>query len=72
MNSDGSLQTRLTNNAANDFAAVFTWENFILFETDRDGNTEVYRMDSDGQNLIDLTNNAANDKVPAASFYRIQ
>lgn len=29
----------------------------IVFQSERDGNFEVYKMDSDGTNIIRLTNN---------------
>src|SRR5690606_21987057 len=33
----------------------------IAFNSDRDGNTEVYVMDADGSNVVRLTNDAAAD-----------
>lgn len=39
----------------------------IAFDTDRDGNREVYSMDSDGNNLVNLTMNDGNDSDPAWS-----
>lgn len=39
----------------------------IVFESDRDGNSEVYVMDEDGSNLKNLTNHSAYDGVPAWS-----
>jgi|GEM_PF-611678 len=59
MNADGSNQTRLTNNPAND-----SWPSLspdgtkITFNSDKDGgNDEVYTMDADGTNQTRLTNN---------------
>ena len=37
----------------------------IAFDSDRDGNAEVYVMHTDGSNLTNLTNNPAADGFPA-------
>jgi hypothetical protein len=39
----------------------------IVFEGNRDGNTEIYGMRGDGTGLVRLTDNAANDFDPALS-----
>ncbi len=39
----------------------------IAFDTDRDGNREIYSMDSDGNNLQNLTLDEGNDSDPAWS-----
>jgi uncharacterized protein YjdB len=39
----------------------------LAFESDRDGNLEVYVINTDGTGLVRLTNNAAFDGVPAWS-----
>ena len=39
----------------------------IAFESNRDGNEEIYVMNADGTNQTNLTNNAARDYVPAWS-----
>jgi dipeptidyl aminopeptidase/acylaminoacyl peptidase len=39
----------------------------IAFESDRDGNWEVYRMDPNGENPLNLSNNPADDFNPAWS-----
>ena len=39
----------------------------IAFDSDRDGNFDVYVMDADGSNQTRLTNNPAQDRVPAWS-----
>lgn len=39
----------------------------IAFDSDRDGNRDIYIMDSDGNNLVNLTNNPADDFNPAWS-----
>jgi TolB protein len=42
-------------------------EGLIAFDTDRDGNTEVYRMNADATAQTRLTNNPASDQNPAWS-----
>ena len=66
MDADGSNQTNLTNNPANDrFPAWSPDGSSIAFDSDRDGNAEIYVMDADGSNQTNLTNNAAaNEAVP--------
>ena len=39
----------------------------IAFESNRDGNGEIYVMDADGSNQTRLTNNSAGDWLPAWS-----
>lgn len=39
----------------------------IAFNTDRDGNSEIYLMNSDGSGLVNLTNNPSFDANPAWS-----
>ena len=68
MNSDGSNQTRLTNNSALD--TYLSWSpdgSKIVFTSDRDGNYEIYVMNSDGSNQTRLTNNSSWDGYPAWS-----
>jgi Tol biopolymer transport system component len=36
----------------------------IVFETNRDGNEEIYTMNADGTNRVDLTRNSADDTDP--------
>ena len=36
----------------------------IVFESDRDGNDEIYVMDADGSNEINLTSNPAHEYFP--------
>ena len=68
MNADGSNQTRLTNNPAND-----SWPNWspdgttIAFQSNRDGNFEIYVMNADGSNQTRLTNNKEGNFCPAWS-----
>ena len=42
-------------------------EGKIAFDTDRDGNYEIYVMDADGSNQTNLTNNPAQDGYPSWS-----
>ena len=66
MNSDGSGQTRLTNNAAWDYVPAFSPDGSkIAFGSDRDGNYEIYVMNSDGSGQTNITNNAARDFDPS-------
>jgi dipeptidyl aminopeptidase/acylaminoacyl peptidase len=39
----------------------------IAFQSNRDGNNEIYIMNGDGSGLTNLTNNPADDSVPAWS-----
>ena len=39
----------------------------IVFESDRDGNSEIYAVDPDGSNVVRLTTSAAIDTQPAVS-----
>ena len=39
----------------------------IAFESERDGNKEIYVMDADGKNLVNLTNHPARDTSPSWS-----
>ena len=66
MNADGTTQFRLTTNSFNDLAP--TWPpGFITFQTDRDGNDEIYTMTGAGGNPTRITNNAALDIDPVRS-----
>ena len=61
MNADGSNQTRLTNNPADDFEPSFSGDGSkIAFESRRgDGTPEIYIMDANGSNQTRLTNSDA-------------
>jgi len=60
--------TRLTTDLATDAAPNWSPDGTkIAFETNRDGNFEVYVMNLDGTGLVDLSNNAASDRQPAWS-----
>ena len=39
----------------------------IAFQTDRDGNSEIYAMGCDGSDQVNLTNNSAEDREPSWS-----
>jgi TolB protein len=68
MNSDGSFQTRLTNNAASDSDPAWSADGTqIVFVSARDGNNEIYKMNSDGTGQTRLTNNPAHDADPGWS-----
>ncbi|MFN2455980.1 MAG: DUF4214 domain-containing protein [Pyrinomonadaceae bacterium] len=68
MNPDGSGQTNLTNNAAEDFNPAWSVDGTRLaFVSNRDGNNEIYVMNADGSNPLRLTNNSAEDLSPAWS-----
>jgi Tol biopolymer transport system component len=36
----------------------------IAFQTNRDGNWEIYTMHADGSGLLNLTNTPADDELP--------
>ena len=46
---------------------LFGLERGVLFETNRDGNSEIYMMNPDGSNPINLTNHPASDNSAAWS-----
>ncbi|MDQ4122089.1 MAG: DUF5050 domain-containing protein [Acidobacteriota bacterium] len=70
MNPDGSQQTRLTNNNANEYSPTFSPDaTRIAFESDRDGGRiEIYVMNADGSNQTRITNNNFNDTDPFFSL----
>jgi len=65
MNPDGSSQTRLTNNPAEDREPFLSPDGTkIVFASNRDGSFEIYSMNIDGSNQTRLTSNANNDYAP--------
>jgi len=65
MNADGSGQTNLTNNPADDGGSSFSPDGSkIVFGSERDGNWEIYIMNADGSGQKNLTNNPARDESP--------
>lgn len=68
MNADGSGQTNLTNNPADDGGSSFSPDGSkIVFASKRDGNWEIYIMNADGSGQENLTNNTAEDESPSFS-----
>ena len=71
MNVDGTAQTQLTNLGTSTPGSWSPDGRQIVFQTNRDGNFEIYKMNADGSNQVNLTNNAtpgANiDQFPAWS-----
>jgi len=68
MNLDGSGQTNLTNNPADDYGACFSPDGSkIALVSHRDENWEIYVMDSDGKNPVRLTYNDSDDTQPCWS-----
>ncbi len=62
---DGSQQARLTYNTANDVNPVWGPANLIAWESNRDGNWELYMADVSSDGLpVRLTDDAANDINP--------
>jgi len=64
MNTDGSGQTRRTNNTAFDGDPTFLSNGKIAFESNRDGNFDIYSMNPDGSGPNRLTTNPAVDVSP--------
>jgi len=70
MNSDGSEQTRITNNEAWDRLPSFSPDGTkIAFTSERDGNSEIYIMNTDGSAQTRLTNNTTMDGNPSFAPY---
>lgn len=68
MNSDGTGETRITNNPARDTRPVWSPDgNAIVFVSERTGNRDVWIMNPDGSGLRNLTQNPAIDDAPSWS-----
>jgi TolB protein len=61
MNADGSSQTRVTVDAANECCMAWSPDGLLAFASNRDGNYEVYRINPNGSGLVRLTDNLAYD-----------
>ena len=62
MNVDGSNQTRLTNSPAADEGPAWSPDGArLVFNSNRDGDHELYSMNRDGSGLVQLTNNNVDD-----------
>ena len=68
MNANGSGQTRLTNNDANDIFPAWSPDGSkIAFQSYRDGQAEIYVMNANGNGQTRLTNHDEYDGQPAWS-----
>ena len=66
MNSDGTGQTRLTENDSENYSPSWSPDGSqIVFQSYRDGNAEIYVMNADGTGETRLTENEAFDTDPA-------
>jgi Tol biopolymer transport system component len=66
MRANGAGQQRLTvNGLPRDASPVFSPDGRkIVFETNKDGNFEIYEMRTDGTNPVNLTDDPAADLTP--------
>jgi Tol biopolymer transport system component len=67
MTADGSSETRLTNNPANDTHPAVSRTGRIAFASDRDGNNEIYVMNANGSGQTRLTDHPGSDSQPTWS-----
>ncbi len=66
MNDDGSSVQRLTNDPAEDWVGAWSPDGTRLaFQTNRDGNWEIYAINVDGTGLANLTRSSAQETSPA-------
>jgi dipeptidyl aminopeptidase/acylaminoacyl peptidase len=72
INADGSGLTKLTE-TEQEFHPTWSADGkYIAFESNRDGNDEIYVMDSEGNYETNLTNNPADDNFPDWSVVSIE
>ena len=65
INVDGSNLHALTKNQGDNWSPSWSPDGTsILFQTNRDGNWEIYLMNTDGSNPRNLTKDAADDQYP--------
>jgi Tol biopolymer transport system component len=63
MNADGSNQVRLTHNTYMDESPSWSPDgNKIAFDSNRDGNYQIYIMNADGSNQTQLTHDSYDSK----------
>lgn len=68
MLSDGTRQTRITNNAAEDTHPVLSPDGArVAFVSNREGNSQIFLMNIDGSNQTRISNNSYNDFNPSWS-----
>ena len=68
MNIDGTNVVQLTFNTADDDDPYFSPDDeFIVFNTDRDGNSEIYIMTASGESQQNITNHSGKDGNPSWS-----
>ena len=68
INADRTGETNITNHAASDGAPDFARDGSMIFQTNRDGNFEIYRMAALDSAPVNLTNNGSTDTSPSYSF----
>lgn len=65
VDADGTNETRLTNNAVNDFAPAWSPDGMkIVFGSSEDGDSEIFVMNADGSGRTQLTHNTSADFGP--------
>ena len=65
MNADGTNESVLTSSGANSNPEFAADDKRIFFNSNRDGNNELYSMAVDGSNEVRLTGNTFNDIAPS-------
>jgi TolB protein len=68
MNADGSDPRNLTDSTTSDMYPAWSPDGqYIVFQSNRDGNWEIYVIEADGSNPRNLTNHEGTDLLPAWS-----